>query len=213
AAVYNLTAYNSDVFINKIGESTKTLNLTSLFLEGLYAGSGTMNQAFDETGNPHWPAGVADHITVELHNAASYGTIAHSADVALSTTGTATVTVPATKNGSYYITIKHRNSLTTVSASALSFSGNTISHSFGTPSGVFGGNLLLMADMGYAIYGGDVNQDNIVDGGDMSVIENLTNNAATGYLPEDCNGDGIIDGSDMSLVENDTNLAAGAQTP
>ncbi|MEI6750000.1 MAG: hypothetical protein WCM93_12640, partial [Bacteroidota bacterium] len=97
--------------------ASKILNLTSVFPEGLYAGGGTLNQAFDENG-PHWPAGVADHITVELHNAASYGTIAYSADVALSTTGAATLTVPADRNGSYYITIKHRNSLETVSATA-----------------------------------------------------------------------------------------------
>ncbi|MEI6579943.1 MAG: hypothetical protein WCN92_10860, partial [Eubacteriales bacterium] len=61
--------------------------------------------------------------------------------------------------------------------------------------------------------GGDVNQDNIVDGGDMSIVENDANSAASGYLTDDCNGDGIIDGGDMSVVENDAALAAGAQTP
>ncbi|MFZ4707678.1 MAG: hypothetical protein ACOYMF_16880, partial [Bacteroidales bacterium] len=54
--------------------ASKILNLTSVFPEGLYAGGGTLNQAFDGSG-PYWPTGVADHITVELHNAASYGTI------------------------------------------------------------------------------------------------------------------------------------------
>ncbi|MBE0641590.1 MAG: PKD domain-containing protein, partial [Bacteroidales bacterium] len=46
---------------------SKTLSLTSLFLEGLYNGSGTLKQAYDELG-PRWPAGIADHIIVELHN-------------------------------------------------------------------------------------------------------------------------------------------------
>ncbi|MEI6749307.1 MAG: hypothetical protein WCM93_09115, partial [Bacteroidota bacterium] len=195
-----------------ITSATKTINLTGVLLEGLYAGGGNQNQAFDENG-AHWPAGVADHITVELHTAADYITIAYSADVALSTTGAATVTIPAEKNGSYYITIKHRNSIETVSATAVSFAGSTISQSFGAPADVFGGNLLLMSDNGYAIYGGDVNQDSIVDGGDMSVVENDANIAASGYLADDCNGDGIIDGGDMSVIENDANLAAGAQTP
>ncbi|MFZ4707361.1 MAG: VPS10 domain-containing protein, partial [Bacteroidales bacterium] len=148
-----------------ITSATKTLNLTGVLLEGLYAGGGNLNQAYDENG-PHWLSGVADHITVELHTAADYGTIAYSADVELSTAGTATVTVPADNNGSYYITIKHRNSIETVSATAVSFAGSTISQSFGAPADVFGGNLLLMSDNGYAIYGGDVNQDGLLDGSD-----------------------------------------------
>ena len=192
--------------------TNKTLNLTGVTLQGLYDGSGTMLQAMDENGI-HWPAGVADHITVELHNAASYATIAYSADVALSTFGAATLTIPADKSGSYYITIKHRNSIETVSANAVSFAGSTVNQSFGAPADVYGGNLLEMIDVGYAIYGGDVNQDRIVDGGDMSTVENDANNAASGYLADDCNGDGVVDGGDMSIVENDATIAAGAQTP
>ena len=52
------------VTITQVGFENKVLNLT-LLLEGLYKGGGTMNQAFDDMG-PHWPAGVSDHITVEL---------------------------------------------------------------------------------------------------------------------------------------------------
>ena len=203
------TTTSMEVTVNAV---FKTINLTSVFLEGLYAGGGNLSQAYDENG-PHWPAGVSDHITVELHNAASYGTSIYSSDVAISTTGAATFNIPADKNGSYYITIKHRNSLVTVSATAVSFSGSTVNQSFGTPGGVYAGNLLQMADLGYAIFGGDVNQDGIVDGGDMSVVENDANLAASGYLADDCNGDGIIDGGDMSIIENDAALAAGAIVP
>ncbi|KAF0194403.1 MAG: hypothetical protein FD166_3528, partial [Bacteroidetes bacterium] len=71
--------------------TTKTLNLTNVMLEGLYAGGGVMNQAFNDLG-PQFGPGVADMITVELHDATTYATIEHSALVELSTTGTATVT-------------------------------------------------------------------------------------------------------------------------
>ncbi|MFZ4704824.1 MAG: hypothetical protein ACOYMF_02335, partial [Bacteroidales bacterium] len=209
---HNICGDGLESFLD-ITPGTKTLHLTSVMLEGLYNGGGSLRQAYDEIG-VHWSAGVADHITVELHDVNNYQTIVYSvADVPLSTNGTATVTVPAAFNGSYYITIRHRNSLQTVSAYAKSFAGSSITQSFGSPSDVYGNNLLLMTDNGYAIYGGDVNQDNIVDGGDMSVVENDAAVAASGYLVDDCNGDGVIDGGDMSVVENDAAIAAGAITP
>jgi len=193
--------------------NSKTLTLTSIFPEGLYAGLGTLNQANDELG-AHWPAGVADHITVELHDAANYATIAYSAaDVPLSTSGAATVTIPSTYNGSYYITIRHRNSLQTVSATAVSFAGGTISQSFGSTADVFGGNLVQMTDLGYAIYSGDVNQDDIIDLGDSAPVDNQAAMAGSGYMPEDVNGDGLVDLSDAAIIDNNAAQAVGAVTP
>jgi hypothetical protein len=191
----------------------KTLNLTGVILQGLYNGTGSMVQAYDQFG-PHWPAGVADHITVELHDASTYGTIIYTAaNIALSTTGTASMTIPATYGGTYYITIKNRNHLQTVSAVAVSFSGGTISRSFATPADVYGGNLMQMHDLGYAIYGGDVNQDGIIDSSDGTNVDNLSASAAAGYLPEDCNGDGLVDLTDGGIVDNGAALAIGAITP
>jgi hypothetical protein len=195
--------------------SDKTLNLTSVMLEGLYNGAGTMRQAQDALGN-HWPAGVADHITVELHSAVpgSYATIVYSAiDVPLSTTGTATLTVPGTFSGSYFVTIKHRNSLGTTTASPVSFAASVVSQSYGLPANVFGGNLVQMIDLSYTIYGGDVNQDGIIDSSDMAPVENSAALAKTGYLTEDVNGDGLIDSSDMAIIENNAALAVGIKTP
>ena len=193
--------------------NNKTINLSSLWLEGLYNGIGLMRQANDETG-PHYSAPTADRITVELHSATDYGTIVFTASsVNLSTSGTATVSVPPAFNGSYYITIKHRNSIETTSATAVSFAGTTINQSFGLPSNVFGGNLLLMVDGKYVVYGGDVNQDGIVDGGDMAPIDNKSAIFAAGYIPEDINGDGLIDGSDMAVADNNSALFLTAQLP
>ncbi|MCA1746793.1 MAG: PKD domain-containing protein, partial [Bacteroidales bacterium] len=53
---------------------TRTLNLSSVLLEGLYDGGGTMRQAQNASG-AQWPVGVADHITVELHDDANYSDI------------------------------------------------------------------------------------------------------------------------------------------
>ena len=115
------------VTVSQAGVLPKTLNLSSIFLEGLYSGNSNMFQARDEAG-PHWNDGSADHIKIELHNAVTYGTVEYTAnDIPLSTTGTATVTVPPDKSGSYYITIKHRNSIETTTAHHPSVSRQTLS--------------------------------------------------------------------------------------
>jgi hypothetical protein len=182
----------------------KTLNLTSVMLEGLYNGVGTMRRAQNALG-PKWPDGSADHITVELHSTGSYSSIVFSmTDVPLSTGGNATISVPAVFNGLYYITIKHRNSLETTTSSAISFSGNTITQSFGLRANIYGSNLGVSLDGHFLIYGGDINQDGIVDTGDMNDIDNGSTAILIGYNPADANGDGIVDTSDMNIVDNNS---------
>jgi hypothetical protein len=189
-----------------------TLNLTNVLLEGLYNGTTTMRQAQDELGDK-WSSGIADHITVELHDATTYATVIYTAnDIDLSTTGTATVVIPGIYNGSYYITVKHRNSIETTTATAVLFGTPVVTRSYALAANVFGGNLKLISGH-YLIYAGDVNQDGIVDGSDMSFIQNDTNLASSGYLYDDCNGDGLIDGSDMSIAQNNANQAIGIATP
>ncbi len=196
-----------------VNECFKTLNLTSVLLQGLYNGGGTMKIAYDEYGI-HWIDGSADHITVELHDAGNYNTVVYvDSDVPLNINGTATVIIPAAHNGSYYITIKHRNSIETVSANPVSFSGSTINQSFGTPASVFGGNLIQLPDLRYAIFGGDVNQDDIIDLGDSSPVDNQAAVAGSGYIPEDINGDGLVDLSDFVNIDNNAAMAIGAVTP
>jgi hypothetical protein len=202
-----------DIIVEVQAPLTKTLNLTSVLLEGLYAGGGLLNQAQGDSG-PQFGAGVADEITVELHNGAAYGTILHTATVELSTSGAASVTdIPGALSGNYYITVKHRNSVQTVSATAVSFAGSVISQSFATPADVFGGNLQLMIDNGYAIFGGDVNQDGGVDTSDMTEVDNDSADYAVGYLAADVNGDGSVDTSDMTIVDNNNANYVGAVTP
>jgi hypothetical protein len=184
------------------GPGYKILNLTSVLIEGLYNSLGTMNQARDGSG-AHWPTGIADHINVELHNSATYASIAYSAnDIPLSTTGSASFNVPIGFNSSYYITVKHRNSVETTTATAISFSGNTINQSFGALAGVFGSNLKFSTDGYYLLYGGDVNQDGVVDIRDYIPVDNDSYNFASGYLVTDVNGDGVIDIRDFIIIDN-----------
>ncbi|KAF0199578.1 MAG: glycosyl hydrolase [Bacteroidetes bacterium] len=190
----------------------KTLNL-GVLLEGLYNGPNTLRQANDENG-PRFGAGIADQIAVELRSATDYNNVVHLADhVNLSTSGLASLTFPSSLNGSYYVTVRHRNSITTVSANPVHFITGTISHSFNSPATAYGGNMLLMITGQYVIYGGDVNQDGSVDTGDMTPVDNDAAAFASGYLTTDVNGDGTIDTGDITIIDNNAASFVGAVTP
>jgi hypothetical protein len=200
----------ADEFNNEPADKTLALQI---FLEGLYNGSNMMRQASDDYG-PHFGAGIADQITVELHSAANYNTIVHLAHhVNLNTNGTVNITIPASISGSYYITIRHRNSITTTTAAPVSFSPEIINYSFDNPSKAYGGNLLQMITGQFVIYSGDVNQDGVVDTADMTPIDNDSANYAAGYLDTDVNGDGVIDTADMTIVDNNAAAYVGSITP
>lgn len=54
----------------------------------------------------------------------------------------------------------------------------------------------------FAIYSGDVNQDGIVDAGDLSMVDNDVFNSVSGYVVTDVNGDNFVDASDLSIDDN-----------
>ena len=210
--------------------STKTLNLSATLLEGLYNGYGTMFEAKDVTydglGNitgvvEKWGVGVADHISVELHAATThydagcdcqvsdYPTVVYPAtDVPLSTTGTATVAIPGDYNSSYYLTIKQRNHIETVSALPVDFSGTTISYAFDAATKALDANMttVLEADGETVsppmIFGGDVNQDGQVEAEDMNEVGNDASAFVYGYVPTDVVGDGQVESGDINITGN-----------
>jgi hypothetical protein len=90
-----------------------TLNLKA-FIQGFYLGSGLMTQIVD--------VGKTDTITVELHNTtAPFATVFTDKKV-LSTAGLGMFNFPAAANGnSYYIVVRHRNSIQTWSKTPVYF--------------------------------------------------------------------------------------------
>jgi hypothetical protein len=185
--------------------STKTLNL-SVILEGLFNGI-AMNPANDENGF-HWGANIADHITVELHNSTTYLTEATFSDQNLNTDGTCNVNIPAAYGNSYYIVIKHRNSIQTWSSLPVSFTGSAINYNFSNSlSNSYGDNIKEVATGVYAIYVGDVNQDEVVDLSDLVQMDTDLTAGTVAYIVYDLNGDGVVDLSD--LVAIDQNITNG----
>jgi hypothetical protein len=188
------------VNVTQEGLAGKTLNLT-LFLEGLFNGT-TMNKAQQESG-AQFQGSVADQITVELHNANSPFALVCGPFLAnLNTDGSSSVSIPAIYNASYYIVIKHRNSIETWCANPLSFGPASVSYDFSIGAGQAFGNNLKQYSGTYVIYGGDVTQDGVVDSDDMVSTDNASFQYLSGYLSTDVNGDGIIDTIDMIILDN-----------
>jgi len=204
------TCYYQDGIIT----SDRLLNI-DLFIQGLYnPATQQMSQAIENSPMP-CEAAIADQVTVELHNAANYSLVEYSASgINLGVDGKLKCNIPAAKSGSYYLTIKHRNSIETVSALPVSLGSGITDYNFvNAASRAFGNNLMQMSDGNWVIFTGDTNQDGIVDSGDMIMVDNDVSGFSTGYIPSDCNGDGLVDSSDMIMVDNNAAAFVTVATP
>jgi hypothetical protein len=209
---YPLVAANNGTNIQINNVSTKTLNL-KVFVEGLYVGGDFMREATDfnpvtEEFLPKWGAGIADVVTVKLYNNTYSTLVASYPGVYLHTNGNLIVTgINGSLNGSYYITIFHRNSVPITSATPISFAGSPISYDFTYPvDKAYGAGSDPQKNLGdgyFGMYTGEQDHDAyyVIDGSDVSILDPDIISGPYGYLNTDLNGDGVVDGSDMSIMD------------
>lgn len=158
---------------------------------------------------------VRDTVRIQLRNATSPYAIVDTAKAILdSATLTASVLFLNAPNGSYYVVIKHRNSIETWSKTPQVYNTEaSLLYNFTTAQAqAFGDNLKLKGTK-WVIYGGDVNQDGAVDATDVQTIDNDAANFESGYVPTDLNGDGFVDGSDFTIGDNNAANFVGKITP
>ena len=115
--------------------------------------------------------------------------------------------------GSYYIVVKHRNSIETWSSAPVYIEATAMSYDFTLFAAQAYGNNLVLNGNNYCIYGGDVNQDGIVDASDGSMTDNDANNFVTGYAQTDLTGDKFVDGSDNTIADNNASAFVSVMTP
>ncbi|MHC1736581.1 MAG: hypothetical protein AB9882_01070 [Ignavibacteriaceae bacterium] len=172
------------------------LDLTAL-IEGFYDGSVL----------------VSDTVTVELRNGTTPFTLIQSVKSTLNTSGAASPRFSlAQKSTDYYLVIKHRNSIETWSKLPQQFSPS-LAYDFSSAQTQAYGDNMIQKGTKWCIYGGDVNQDGIVDGSDITAVDNDATNWAGGYLSTDTNGDEIVDGSDITQVDNNATNWIGTINP
>ncbi len=144
---------------------------------------------------------TTDTVTVELRNTSAPYSLVDQAKINLNSSGQGTVKFfNALNETPYYLVIKHRNALETWSASAQTFANNTMSYDFTSDaSKAFGSNLKLVGTK-WCIFGGDINQDGVVNTQDLNSVFLDNVSGTTGYTSSDLNGDYYTDIDDLSRV-------------
>ncbi|MBK6643480.1 MAG: hypothetical protein IPG39_20750 [Bacteroidetes bacterium] len=191
--------------------SCSSLLLIKVFLQAYYNSNGSMNACLGSM----YP-NICDTVLVELHEIDPPYAAVYSSKEILGTDGMLEVLLPSTLNQSYYIILKHRNSLETWSSTPVAINDTLIFYDFSMDaSKALGDNQIELSTGIYAIYSGDIinsivgsnpYQDGIINQADLSKLEEDLISFKTGYQTSDLNGDQIVDQSDYSLLENNLNL-------
>jgi len=207
------TGCHTEILNLTINNCNITMNVKA-FLQGSYTGNGSMAATLYDLGLSQ-DTSATDSIEVNLWAAATTATATapnYSAKAILHTNGMASVTFPGNiYGGSYYVAVRHRNSLETWSAAPITTLSNYQVCDFtASATAAYGDGINApTANMGsgvFALYSGDVNQDGTIDSQDMTIAENDASSFFFGYNASDCNGDGSSDSGDMTLIENNAGL-------
>lgn len=213
--VYTTSGIYQHTFTTAAGcDSVHTLTLTigcnsllniKLFLQGFYLGSSAMTPVLYNAGLSGNTL-IADSIEVELHHITAPYAMITSFKTALYTNGSVNVNCGAL-SGMYYLVIKHRNAIATWSASAISLSNSVaMNYDFSDAANkAYGSNLIDMGSGVWAIYSGDLNQDENIDLLDEPILQTEINNFTSGYHFTDINGDGNVDLLDNPILEANIN--------
>jgi hypothetical protein len=157
---------------------------------------------------------IQDTVTLELHNASTPYGLVESKKGVLDTTGTGQLYFTNAVNGTpYYLVIKHRNTVETWSAAPQTFSSGTLTYDFTSAQSKAYGNNQILKGSKYCLYSGDINQDGIVDSGDLGLTDNDNAGYVTGYIITDVNGDGIVDSGDLGIIDNNNANYVGKIVP
>ncbi|MBK7253193.1 MAG: hypothetical protein IPI04_04535 [Ignavibacteria bacterium] len=145
-----------------------------------------------------------DTVTAYLRNTSSPFLIVDSAKAVIdSITFDGAFYFNNTSSGTYYIEIKHRNSIETWSSSGVVINaGGVTAYNFTAAASRAYGNNMILKGTKYCIYSGDVNQDGIIDASDLSEVDNDAFNSLSGYVRTDVTGDDFVDAEDVSIVDN-----------
>ena len=147
-----------------------------------------------------------DTIEVSLHHPETFIKLEGRKTILL-TDGTALVNF-AQPEGTYYISIKHRNSIQTWSANPIECTAETALYDFSSAAGMAMGDNQAMVEPGiYAFYTGDLNQDEYIDGSDFPQydFESASGGLYDGtYTITDMNGDGFVDGNDFPIFDGNS---------
>ncbi|MEO8665244.1 MAG: hypothetical protein ABI462_07095, partial [Ignavibacteria bacterium] len=157
-----------------------------------------------------------DTVTVMLRDAVAPNAVVESKKVVYdSLTGSVNVPYTLAESGtSYYIFVKHRNSISTWSAAPVACVSNAISYDFTTAiTQAFMNNMKMVAGKA-SFFTGDVDGNTIVQGVDVFAVYNDNTTFTTGsYLITDLDYNGVVNGIDVLFAYNNNTLFAKQKNP
>ncbi len=182
------------------GSASAQLSIVA-FLEAFYQANGNMTCApFNADGITSNL--IADTIIVELHEAIGNHSLVYTTLGLLKVNGIIDLTFPIGVNGnSYYIAMKHRNSIETWSSLPILFTLTTNYDFSSTATKAYGNNLSNLGNSKFGIYTGDINQDGSVDFNDYPSLDIASSSGVLGYDSNDLNGDASVDFNDYPLLD------------
>ena len=187
-----------------VADCPVTVNL-KLWLQGYYQPGGTMAPVWDNQVNGGVPTNPldVDNVSIELRDPTTYSLV-ETQTAMLHTNGLVSATFLPKAFGPYYVVVKHRNSIQTWSANPVAITGTTPLYNFASaPAQALGSNQALAETGVWAMYTGDVNQDDFIDSNDFPDLDNdIFNGVAFVYATTDLNGDGFVDSNDFPVMDN-----------
>jgi hypothetical protein len=145
-----------------------------------------------------------DDVTVELRDSSTSALVV-STTARLHTDGTATATFGTAPSGSFYIAVKHRNTLETWSSAPQTVGSTPLTYDFTTAvNKAYGDNMIELESGVYGFYSGDINQDGFIEAFDYPQLFNDSDNLLEGYQTTDLNGDGFVEAFDYPILFNNS---------
>lgn len=213
-----------------------------VFLEGPYAGGGSMRTSLNDAGiiptaQPYntapWnysgtehvgsiPGGVVDWMLVQLRfgqttTVATRAAFLKSDGSIVDLDGSSAVAFSALPPGNYYIVIRHRNHLAVMSAHAVALSISSSTYDFTTGGNRYFGTTNAAKDLGSGVWGMIAgNADNSDQGcleSDLTVIKLGILGGASGYLSADIDMDGDVFPSDFAMSKLNVLAGCSSQVP
>lgn len=172
-----------------------------VYLQGLYLGAGMMQPALQNWEMAGATSTQADSVTIEVHDAADGTLVGAPVKTVVNTNGNSQVMVPGLA-GSYYVGIKHHNSLETWTAAPIEIV-DSVSYDFSNAaSKAYGDNQVQVAPGKFALWTGDINGDGVIETSDYLSMENDVLAILFGYNQTDLTGDAVVETADYLLMEN-----------
>ncbi|MEO8664973.1 MAG: hypothetical protein ABI462_05700 [Ignavibacteria bacterium] len=152
---------------------------------------------------------MKDTVTAYMRNNSTPFTIVDSArSIIDSVLFTGSFLFSNAPTGTYYIQLKHRNSLETWSrlGGEAYTAGGVLNYDFTTDSSKAFGNNMKKIESKWSVFSGDADQNGNVNLNDIVAVTNSATGFETGYIITDINGDRTVNLQDIIFTFNNSNL-------